>query len=86
VVRIEQDIPDRLWYGEKPRLLRDHRGPGVDRLIDRVEQAASQYPWPDTYKTFPGPNSNTFTAWIAKQVPELGLELPFTAIGSGYVN
>lgn len=86
VVRIEQDIPDRLWYGEKPRLLRDHRGPGVDRLIDRVEQATSQYPWPDTYKTFPGPNSNTFTAWIAKQVPELGLELPFTAIGSGYVN
>ena len=33
-----------------------------------------------------GPNSNTFTAWIAKQVPELELDLPFSAIGSGYVD
>jgi len=43
------------------------------------------YPWKTTYKAFPGPNSNTFTAWIAKQVPELELDLPFSAIGSGYV-
>jgi len=27
---------------------------------------------------------NTFTAWISQQVPELALELPFSAIGSGY--
>jgi len=32
----------------------------------------------------PDPNSNTFPAWIALQVPELGLKLPFSAIGSGY--
>jgi hypothetical protein len=57
----------------------------VDALIDAVEQAARSYPWPETYQAFPGPNSNTFTAWIAKKVPSLGLELPFTAIGSGYV-
>lgn len=30
-------------------------------------------------------NSNSFTAWIAKQVPQLELELPFSALGSGYV-
>lgn len=30
--------------------------------------------------------SNTFIAWIARQVPELGLELPFSAIGSGCKN
>jgi hypothetical protein len=86
VVRIEPDIPDRLWYGEKPRLLSDLRGPEVDRLIDKVDRVARNYPWPRTYKTFPGPNSNTFTAWIAKEVPELGLDLPLSAIGSGYVN
>ena len=33
-----------------------------------------------------GPNSNTFTAWIAKQVPELEPDLPFSAIESGYVD
>jgi hypothetical protein len=37
-----------------------------------------------TYKAFPGPNSNTFTAYIAKQVPGLDLDLPFSAIDSGY--
>ncbi len=86
VVRIEKDLPDRYWFGERPRLLKEFRGEGVDRLIAAVDRAAKSYPWPDTYKAFPGPNSNTFTAWISRQVPELGLELPFSAIGSGYVN
>jgi uncharacterized protein YceK len=86
VVRIEKDLPDRYWYGERPRLLKDFRGDGVDKLIAAVDLAAKSYPWPNTYKAFPGPNSNTFTAWIARQVPELGLELPFSAIGSGYVH
>ena len=85
VVRIEQDAPDRFWFGEKPRLLKEFRGKGVDELIVAVDRAAHAYPWPDTYSAFPGPNSNTFTAWVARQVPELGLSLPFSAIGSGYV-
>lgn len=86
VVRIAQDIPDRYWYGERPQLLKEFRGVGVDRLIDEVDKAARAYPWPRTYEAFPGPNSNTFTAWVARQVPELGLHLPFSAIGSGYAN
>jgi hypothetical protein len=86
VVRIEMDLPDRYWYGERPRLLKEFRGDGVDKLINDVDRAAKKYPWPDTYTAFPGPNSNTFTAWIAHQVPELGLDLPFSAIGSGYVS
>ncbi len=86
VLRIEKDVPDRFWFGEKPRLLVDRRGAGVDALIDAVEQAARSYPWPKTYSAFPGPNSNTFTAWIAREVPALELELPFSAIGSGYAD
>lgn len=85
VLGITQDIPDRYWYGEKPRLLKERRGLGVDELIDAVDKAARAYPWKETYKAFPGPNSNTFTAWVAMQVPELELNLPFSAIGSGYV-
>ena len=84
VIRIEQDLPDRYWFGEKPRLLVEHRGDGVDDLILAVDRAARSYPWPDSYKAFPGPNSNTFTAWVARQVPELRLSLPFSAIGSGF--
>lgn len=84
VLRIEQDIPDRYWFGKRPELLLDRRGDGVDALIIAVDTAARAYPWANTYRVFPGPNSNTFPAWIAKQVPELGLELPFKAIGSGW--
>lgn len=85
VMRVARDIPDRYWYGEKPQVLKYHQGDGTDKLIDAIDQAAKDYPWKTTYKAFPGPNSNTFVAWIGKQVPELGLRLPFSAIGSGYL-
>lgn len=86
VIRIEKDLPDRYWYGERPRLLVEQRGDKAARLIQAIDQAARNYPWPDTYKAFPGPNSNTFIAWIARKVPDLGLDLPFSAIGSGYID
>jgi len=83
-MRIEKDLPDRYWFGQRPRLLKDLRGEPAVKLIEAVDKAAKSYPWPNTYKAFPGPNSNTFTAWIVKQVPDLGTDLPFSAIGSGY--
>jgi len=85
LMRIEKDLPDRYWYGERPRLLTEKRGARAEKLIPAIDKAARSYPWPSTYKAFPGPNSNTFTAWIATKVPDLGLVLPFTAIGSGFV-
>jgi uncharacterized protein DUF3750 len=85
VLRIAMDVPDRSWYGSRPRILQAHKGTGVDELIVAVNKAAEAYPWKETYKAFPGPNSNTFTAWIARQVPTLDLKLPFSAIGSGYL-
>jgi hypothetical protein len=84
VVRIEKDLPDRFWFGGKPRLLKELRGDGVDQVILQVDKAAREYPWSNTYEAFPGPNSNTFTAWVGQQVPALKLSLPFSAIGSGY--
>ena len=85
VMGSSRDIPDRYWYGAKPKLLKAHRGDGIDAMIDAVEAAVEAYPWKDTYTVFPGPNSNTFTAWIGNQVPEIELDLPFSAIGSGYI-
>lgn len=85
VVVSSTDEPDRRWYGAEAMLLAQHRGPEVDALIDRIEDAARGYPWPRSYRLWPGPNSNTFVAWIARQVPELGLDLPTTAIGKDYL-
>ena len=77
--------PDRLWYGAKPELYLDRRGPETERLIDRIEAAVKDYPYEGRYRTWPGPNSNTFTAFVARRVPELGLELPPTAVGKDYL-
>ena len=83
-VRIVRDIPDRRWYGAMPHILLDLRGAEAEAVIAKVDEAARRYPYPDEYKAFPGPNSNTFTAWLAREVPELNLRLPFRAVGKGY--
>jgi hypothetical protein len=76
--------PDALWFSSTPDLLVDLRGAGVEALIDQVEAAVQSYPFNDTYRTWPGPNSNTFVAHIGRSVPELGLDLPANAIGKDY--
>jgi hypothetical protein len=58
---------------------------GVDELIKRIEKVVDEYPFAKAYTLFPGPNSNTFTAWITRAVPELEADLPATAIGKDYL-
>jgi len=85
-VRNRRGNPDGYWFGNRPTLLREITGNAdVDELIDRLEAAASDYPYPTTYHVWPGPNSNTFVAWLARSVPELKLELPPHAIGKDYL-
>jgi hypothetical protein len=84
-VRVDRTGPDNYWFGSRPDLLLDRRGDGVDELIARVEAAVTAYPYPNSYRTWPGPNSNTFTAFVARSVPDLRLTLPPTAIGKDYL-
>ncbi|HUK04475.1 MAG TPA: DUF3750 domain-containing protein [Burkholderiales bacterium] len=85
VVAIHQRAPDARWYGSLPELYADKRGDEAARLIPRIDAAARSYPYLDEYLAWPGPNSNTFTAWITRAVPELGVDLPPTAIGKDYL-
>ena len=80
------DAPDRSWYGNAPVLLLDIRGQQASQLIPKIADAISTYPYQDNYTLWPGPNSNTFVAHVAREVPELGLEMPTTAIGKDYLN
>ena len=82
---IHRRAPDARWYGRAPELLADVRGAGVERLIERIDQAARAYPFATRYRLWPGPNSNTFTAFVGRAVPELRLDLPPTAIGKDYL-
>lgn len=79
------DAPDRSWYGYTPNIIRDIRGKQAEELIPKVQSAVNNYPYDFTYHVWPGPNSNTFTAYVARQVPELNLQLPATAIGKDYL-
>jgi hypothetical protein len=85
VMSIKQDIPDRYWYANKPTIIKDIRGGVAESLIKRIDQAARAYPYSQQYSLWPGPNSNTFIAYIARAVPELKLLLPATAIGKDYL-
>jgi hypothetical protein len=84
-LRVNRTGPDNYWFGSRPDLLVDRRGDGVDALIDRVEAAVRAYPYPSSYRTWPGPNSNTFTAFVGRAVPELRLDLPPTAVGKDFL-
>lgn len=85
VVVVHNRPPDGRWFGAAPELYADRRGPGVDALIERIDKAARAYPYNAEYRAWPGPNSNTFTSWIARAVPELEVDLPATAIGKDYL-
>lgn len=85
-VRVHAGIPDAYWYGSRPVLLRELRGGAeVDRLIERLHAASAAYPHDRHYRLWPGPNSNTFVAYLGRALPELHLDLPPTAIGKDFL-
>lgn len=80
-----QDVPDRSWFGSPPEVIADIRGERAEAFIPQIQAAVASYPYPERYTTWPGPNSNTFVAHVAREVPGLRLELPTTAIGKDYL-
>lgn len=84
-VSIDHRAPDSRWFGNRPDLLAERRGAGVDELIVRIEQAVDSYEHTATYRVWPGPNSNTFVAHVLRSAPELRADLPATAIGKDYL-
>ncbi|SDJ64104.1 DUF3750 domain-containing protein [Billgrantia gudaonensis] len=77
--------PDRAWFGSTPSVHATLCGPPAAAAIGRIESLLPDYPYRDVYRTWPGPNSNTFVAWLVRQVPELDVALPATAIGKDYL-
>jgi hypothetical protein len=82
----ERDIPDRRWFGAEPTLVSTLVGPAAERAIPKIHAAVDGYPYKDTYRIYPGPNSNTFISYILRRVPEIGVELPPNAIGKDWIN
>jgi hypothetical protein len=49
------------------------RGETAASAIPRIQAAIAAYPFPSSgaYRAWPGPNSNSFVAHVASQVPEI---------------
>ena len=77
-------VPDGRWFGNEPELIAELRGEKAAKAIPKILEAVATYPYANEYQLWPGPNSNTFTAYVGRQVPELQLDLPATAIGKDY--
>src|ERR1700722_4633976 len=77
--------PGVYWAGRRPILLAERRGPEVEALIDRLEAVVSAYPSAHEYRLWPGPNSNSFIAYVLRRMPELRCALPSVAIGKDWI-
>lgn len=84
-VSVSHRDPDGRWFGAQPAVLAELRGAAAEAAIPRIAAAAASYPYAREYRVWPGPNSNTFAAWVGRAVPELRLDLPSTALGKDYL-
>jgi hypothetical protein len=84
-VVVSQRPADGRWFGNMPTLLAELRGTDAEAVVDRLDAAVDRYPYAGQYRVWPGPNSNTFTAFVLRELPELRADLPPTAIGKDYL-
>lgn len=86
-VRRNAFAPDATWYGNRPYVVTEISGTRAADLIPRIEQAIAAYPHsrPGSYTVWPGPNSNSFIAWLVRTTPGFDTELPPVAIGKDYL-
>lgn len=84
-VRRDIRAVDGYWAGNRPELVEELRGAEAEAAIPKIRAAIERYPYRDTYRTWPGPNSNTFVAWLIREVPELRAELPANAVGKDFL-
>ncbi len=85
-LRISSGTPDSRWFGNDPELLFDARGDKAAAMIPKIQEAVATYRYADygQYVLWPGPNSNSFVAEIARQVPDLRVALPPNAVGKDF--
>jgi hypothetical protein len=85
VIRHSQRAPDQRWFGNDPELIFDARGDKAAAMIPHILKAIASYPYPDSYRVWPGPNSNTFVSHIMRNTPGISVELPPNAIGKDWI-
>jgi hypothetical protein len=78
---------DAFWYGNRPYVVFELTGAGAARLIPEIEESIGRYPYAarGSYTIWPGPNSNSFVAWVVRDTDGFEAELPPAAVGKDYL-
>ena len=88
-VDIENLDKDKILKVKKnvyPKIIKKYEKADYELFSDICDRFFKpKYPFNDKYVLWPGPNSNTFTAFIGREVPDLKLDLPPTAIGKDFL-
>ena len=84
-VVVVKDIPDRKWFGNEAQMIAEIEGEKAKAAIPQIKKLIKEYPISTSYTVWPGPNSNTFIAYIIRRVDELTVELPPEAVGKDYL-
>ncbi|HUG61883.1 MAG TPA: DUF3750 domain-containing protein [Methylomirabilota bacterium] len=85
-IRINGFVADGRWFGDAPDVVFAADGAAAEALIPEVEAAVAAYPYrrPGDYRAWPGPNSNTFVAFVIDRIPAIDAMLPSTAVGRDF--
>jgi hypothetical protein len=86
VVVIMKDVPDRYWYGSKPEMIFAAKGKKAENMIPQIYAAVNSYPYQNFYRTYPGPNSNSFISHIMRLTSGFDVALPTNAIGKDWIH
>lgn len=85
-VRVNLHAPDSYWFSGTPRVVADIRGELAAEAIPKIQAAVKSYAYSTagSYRVWPGPNSNTFTAALLRAAPELAVAMPPEATGRDF--
>lgn len=86
MVRKTDRAPDSRWFGNDPEMIFDLRGSEAEKMIPLVLESIASYPYQDSYRLYPGPNSNTFVSHVIRHTPGMTVELPPHAIGKDWID
>lgn len=86
-VRRNAYAPDAYWYGNQPYAVAQISGAEAAALIPRIEATIARYPYASRgdYIVWPGPNSNSFVAWVVRNTDGFKVSLPPAAVGKDYL-
>ena len=80
----EEARSDKRYGGRDTHVLEVFQGDVARRIIAQIPAAVARYE--EEYRSWPGPNSNTFADYLSHEIPELDFDHHHNAIGKDYAS